>query len=274
MQHAHLLFAATAGLYALSAVFHLWELAALTKWSSRLAFFSAACGLAANTAIIALIAAATHRLPFPGMLGSLTFLAWAMAAIYLLMRGRYRISALGVYVCIAAAGIVAFAAGIPADLSAAANPVLRSRWSGIHITSCIIGYAALSLAFGAALAYMLQEWLLKRKRLGALHKTLPPLDVTDRVAYKMASLGFALLTLGIITGALWAQPAWGRFWGWDPKETWSLITWLVYAAYLHVRIVHKWRGKWANRLLVAGFACVVVTYLGVNFLGSGLHQYK
>jgi len=82
-----------------------------------------------------------------------------------------------------------------------------------------------------------------------------------------------MLTLGVVTGAPWAQTAWGRYWNWDPKETWSLVTWLVYAAYLHVRVVRGWRGKWANRLLLIGFATVLVTFFGVNLIPRGLHRY-
>ena len=90
------------------------------------------------------------------------------------------------------------------------------------------------------------------------------------------SAGSSATRLAVVrwTGSLWAQSAWDSYWSWDPKETWSLITWLVYAAYLHVRVVHGWRGKWAKRLLVAGFGCIFITYFGVNFLGHGLHTYN
>ena len=98
--------------------------------------------------------------------------------------------------------------------------------------------------------------------------------LADRLAYKLVSIGFPMLTIGIITGSLWAQSAWSSYWNWDPKETWSLITWLVYAAYLHVRLISRRRGKWSNRLLVIGFLCVLMTFVGVNLLDFGLHRYN
>ena len=122
--------------------------------------------------------------------------------------------------------------------------------------------------------YSIQERMLKEKRISVIRRRLPSLDAADRFAYKMVSLGFPMLTVGIITGSLWAQTAWSSYWNWDPKETWSLITWLIYAAYLHVRIISHRRGKWANRLLVIGFLCVLMTFIGVNLVDSGLHTYR
>jgi len=143
----------------------------------------------------------------------------------------------------------------------------------VHIVSSLAAYASFVLAFGAAMGYMLQERLLKAKRITGLQRHLPSLDSLDVLAYRMVALGFPLLTLGIITGAIWAQTAQGAYWSWDPKETWSLVTWLVYAAYLHVRIVQGWRGKWSNRLLVIGFAAVLITYFGVTYFMTGYHSH-
>ena len=201
-----------------------------------------------------------HRMPFTNLSESLVFLAWVLVAIYLVMERSYRITALGAFAAVVGLCLTVAGTALPRSVNTALLPALRSHWSAIHIVSCLISYACLILAFGAALCYVIQEYLLKKKRITVLHRRLPSLDVADRLAYKMVSLAFPMLTLGIITGALWAQSAWGRYWGWDPKETWSLITWLVYAAYLHVRIVSRWRGKWASRLLVAGFVSIVATY--------------
>ena len=102
---------------------------------------------------------------------------------------------------------------------------------------------------------------------------LPSLDVLDEVSYRGVAFGFPLLTIGIVTGAIWADQAWGRWWGWDPKETWSLITWLFYGGYLHTRLTMGWRGKHSAILAVVGLIVVLITYLGVNFFFSGLHSY-
>jgi cytochrome c-type biogenesis protein CcsB len=134
-----------------------------------------------------------------------------------------------------------------------------------------MGYAGFVLAFGAAICYVVQERMLKAKRITIIQKRLPSLQIADHLAYTMVSFGFPMLTLGIVTGALWAQSFGDSYWNWNPKQTWSLITWLIYAAYLYVRIVSQWRGKWTNRLLIGGFICVIVTFFGVNFLCKGIH---
>jgi cytochrome c-type biogenesis protein CcsB len=110
--------------------------------------------------------------------------------------------------------------------------------------------------------------------MGAITKRLPPLKVLDDLNYQALKFGFPLLTLGIITGAVWANYAWGRYWDWDPKETWSLITWLLYAALLHQRLTVGWRGRKAAIMAIIGFLAVLFTFLGVNLLLSGLHAYS
>jgi cytochrome c-type biogenesis protein CcsB len=109
---------------------------------------------------------------------------------------------------------------------------------------------------------------------GAFYHRLPSLDLLDRVNYRSLTIGFPLLTLGIITGALWAENAWGSYWQWDPKETWSLITWFIYAALVHARLTVGWRGRKAAWLSIVGFLAVLFTFLGVNLLLGGLHSYN
>ena len=121
--------------------------------------------------------------------------------------------------------------------------------------------------------YLVQEHQLKSKRIGAITQRLPSLKVLDDLNYQSLTYGFPLLTLGIITGAIWAEYAWGRYWNWDPKETWSLITWLFYAALLHQRLTVGWRGRKAAIMAIIGFLAVLFTFLGVNLLLSGLHTY-
>lgn len=101
----------------------------------------------------------------------------------------------------------------------------------------------------------------------------PPVESLDAFVYKPIAVGFPLLTIGIVTGAAWANYAWGSYWSWDPKETWSLITWFVYAIFLHARFAREWRGKRTAVLSIIGFASVIFTYFGVNYVLSGLHSY-
>jgi cytochrome c-type biogenesis protein CcsB len=121
--------------------------------------------------------------------------------------------------------------------------------------------------------YLLMEKELKHKKMGAIFKRLPSLNVLDDINYRCLTIGFPLLTLGIITGSIWAEYAWGSYWSWDPKEVWSLITWLLYAALLHGRMTVGWRGRKAAILAIVGFCAILFTFLGVNLLLPGLHTY-
>jgi cytochrome c-type biogenesis protein CcsB len=136
-----------------------------------------------------------------------------------------------------------------------------------------MGNAVFALAFCCGIMYLVQESQLKAKKVGAITKRLPSLQVLDDMNYQALKFGFPLLTLGIITGAVWAEYAWGRYWGWDPKETWSLITWFLYAALLHQRLTVGWRGRKAAIMAIAGFGAALFTFLGVNLLLPGLHSY-
>ena len=131
-----------------------------------------------------------------------------------------------------------------------------------------------ALAFAAGIMYLIQERQIKAKKIGAFYHRLPALKVLDDLGYRCLTFGFPLLTLGIITGSVWAESAWGSYWSWDPKETWSLITWFLYAALLHGRLTVGWRGRRAAIFAIVGFAALVFTFLGVNLLLSGLHSYK
>jgi cytochrome c-type biogenesis protein CcsB len=152
-------------------------------------------------------------------------------------------------------------------------PALQSNWLTSHVVTCFMGYAAFTVAFGCGLIY-----LLKNKEKGNVEKPagfsgkLPAFVTLDTLIYQSITLGFVFLTIGIMTGSIWAHYAWGSYWSWDPKETWSLITWLVYAILLHSRYVRGWRGKRMAILAIIGFVCVLFTYLGVNYL-PGLHSY-
>jgi cytochrome c-type biogenesis protein CcsB len=137
-----------------------------------------------------------------------------------------------------------------------------SHSAGVKVVSWIAALALFALLWYVGTLY--------HDRIAAL---FPGLRVLDDLSYKMVMVGFPLLTLGIVTGAAWANYAWGTYWSWDPKETWSLITWLIYAAFLHARFTAGWRGKRTAVLSVLGFAAVIFTYIGVNFVLSGLHSY-
>jgi cytochrome c-type biogenesis protein CcsB len=210
--------------------------------------------------------------PLVNLHESLSFFAWLVVGFFLLLRYRYKVEMLGAFVSPLALLLVIGAAALPKEILSL-PPALRSWWLPIHVTFAFLGDAIFALAFCAGVAYLIQERLVKSKRAGALSGRLPSLEVLDEVNYRALTIGFPLLTIGIVTGAVWAEYAWGSYWSWDPKETWSLITWLLYAALLHQRLTIGWRGKKAAIMAIVGFGAVLFTFLGVNLLMEGLHTY-
>ncbi len=253
-------------LYTISGMLFITGVTTARREVGRAAFGFGIGGLAVQTAVLVVSTSTLHLAPFMHLFGSLALFAWAVMAVYLMADRGQRIVAMGAFACLVSAASTGAALMVPREVSLIPALALKSPWSGIHVASSIVACAGFVLAFGSALGYGLQGRLLKSKRINSFQRRLPPLDVLDQFAYRMVAFSFPMLTLSLITGSLWAQTARGSYWDWDPKETWALITWLVYAAYLHLRIMQGWRGKWANRLLLTGFACIIITYVGAKLL--------
>jgi len=214
-------------------------------------------------------------MPFgTNMYESLVFFAWCLVIVYLLITIKYRVPVVGAFVMPIAFILMAAAALLPDKGIGELPPALKSFWLPVHVGFSFMGDALFAIAFGSGIMYLIQEKHLKRKKPGPLYYRLPSLTVLDSINYRALTIGFPLLTLGIITGSIWAQYAWGSYWQWDPKETWSLITWLIYAALLHMRFTVGWRGRKAALFSIIGFVVVLFTFLGVNLLLSGLHSYN
>ncbi len=211
--------------------------------------------------------------PVTNLYESLSFFAWMIMGLLLVVKGRYKVKVLGAFLSPIALILMLFALALPGEIVPLA-PVLKSFWHPFHVVFAFLGNTFFALAFGCGLIYLIQEHLIKTKNVGALARRLPSLQVLDDLNYRALAWGFPLLTLGIITGAIWAEYAWGRYWDWDPKETWSLITWFLYAALLHQRLAVGWRGRRAALMAIAGFLAVLFTFLGVNLLLPGLHSYS
>jgi cytochrome c-type biogenesis protein CcsB len=202
---------------------------------------------------------------------SFSFFSWCVVGLFLILKWKYRAVAIGVILA-PMASILMVAATFQDHRILPLPVILKSYWLPIHATLSFAGETVLSLAFAAGVLYLIQEARIKRKNPGEISRRLPSLETLDDVNYLALSLGFPLLTAGIITGSVWASYAWGSYWSWDPKETWSLITWLIYAALLHQRMNVGWRGRRAAIMAIIGFASVVFTFVGVNLL-PGLHSY-
>ncbi len=196
---------------------------------------------------------------------SMSFFAWCTVAVYLGLQLRYRVPSLGAFATPIAVVMVFAAIHLPSQVEPL-PAALQSWWLPVHVGFLFVGDGAFALAAAAGVMYLIQERGLKRKRLGTWFHRLPNLDVLDELNYRCLTIGFPLLTIGIITGAVWAQQAWGTYWSWDPKEVWSLITWFLYAALLHGRLSVGWRGRRAAIWAILGFASVLFTFLGVNYV--------
>lgn len=203
---------------------------------------------------------------------AVVFFAWATTWAYLSFKWRYTVKNFGTFVAINVFVLLLISAISSREITPLL-PALRSVWLPVHGGVSLIAYGFLSLAFCGGLMYLLLERELKRKRFGYIFERFPSLDSLDQLNNHCLTAGFIFLTLGIVTGSIWARQAWGTYWQWDPKETWSLITWFLYLVQLHQRFTVGWRGKRAAVMAVIGFASVVFTLWGVTYLLGGIHSY-
>ncbi|HDZ76765.1 MAG TPA: c-type cytochrome biogenesis protein CcsB, partial [Candidatus Omnitrophica bacterium] len=215
------------------------------------------CGILSLSVYMGLRWQIAGRPPLSNMFESLVVFAWAIAIVFIFIDIKYKIKSIAAPVALMSLITLGSASLLDKEI-VSLLPALKSNWLTIHVLTCFIGYAALTVAFVSSLIFLIQKN--KNQKL-------------DEISYKMIAFGFLFLTLGIITGAVWANSAWGTYWSWDPKESWSLITWFVYAIYLHVRFTRGWKGKRAAWVSVLGFLAMLFTYFGVNYLLSGLHSY-
>jgi cytochrome c-type biogenesis protein CcsB len=213
--------------------------------------------------------------PLSNLYESLVFGSWVLVLIYVVFEKKIGHRALGFVPSGIAFWAMAYASFSPGVVSKIQPliPALKSNWLIAHVVTCFMGYAAFAISFGLSVAYLWRKKKAERPLSLATNSLIPGSRELDEFNYQMVLFGFFWLSIGIITGSVWANSAWGSYWSWDPKETWSLITWLIYAAVLHARAVRGWRGPRVAWLSVAGFCSVLFTYFGVNFLLSGLHSY-
>ena len=244
----------------------------------RLATCVTLAGLTIQTFAIILRWVESYRLgighaPLSNLYESLIFFAWVIILLYMIIELRTKTRTLGVFVtplAFLALAYASFSPGIESHIQPLI-PALKSNWLIAHVVTCFFGYAAFGLSLGLSIMYLIKR-LENTHSTGIFLKLIPRSGILDELNYQMVVIGFLMLTLGIITGSVWAHSAWGSYWTWDPKETWSLITWLVYASVIHSRMVRGWKGKKICIMCIIGFCCVLFTYFGVNYL-AGLHSY-
>ncbi len=237
----------------------------------------------------------SSHFPISNLFESLCFLSWGLIFAQLLLEREYEtpiISTLSIPIILLTLGFACFV--LPEDLRSSSNlvPALRSSWLVMHVSVVMLSYASLIIGscLSASVLFIDNNEALqirsnsigiggyKISNLISENDVIKPyqfshIEKLDTLSYRSILVGFVLLTLGLVSGAVWANEAWGTWWSWDPKETWAFISWLFYAAYLHMRISKGWQGRKPALLATSGFIIVLICYLGVNFWGVGLHSY-
>jgi cytochrome c-type biogenesis protein CcsB len=267
--HEEPLFGATAAAYAASLALYAAAWRSPLRAFARAATGSLALAAALNAALFASGWLEAGRAPLKSLHETLVFLALVLAAVYLAMEGIHRTRLFGAFACAGALGSLVYAVARWDAEIVRLPPALQSAWFVPHVVVYFVGYGA---TFFAAVVSAVQ---LAAVRFPPARRALElragsvlsggPLDLGS-VARDAIRFGFVLLTVGMLMGSAWAHGAWGDYWAWDPKETWSLVSWLVYATYLHLQRLPRWRGERAAWLAVAGFAAVAFTYLGMGLL--------
>jgi cytochrome c-type biogenesis protein CcsB len=227
--------------------------------------------------------------PLSNLYESLLFLSWGITSIYLILEKFSQTEFIGILISPLVLCILAFSDfSLPVDLQGSKPlvPALQSNWLFMHVSVMILSYAGLLIGSILAITYL----VVSRYPVPQSINESPPNSETlesgekvftrekfllffDDLSYRIIGIGFCFLTLGILSGAVWANETWGTYWSWDPKETWALITWLTFAIYLHTRLVYGWQGNKSAFIASFGFILVWICYLGVNLLGKGLHSY-
>jgi ABC-type transport system involved in cytochrome c biogenesis permease subunit len=219
------------------------------------------CGLLCITISLAARAIATGHGPFSSMYEFAVAFAWGVIAMGFYFWSRFKMPVISAISSLVALGLLIFASTLPSQAAPLVPALQQSLLLTTHVASAVISYGAFTIGFGAALLYLVKR-----------HDKIES-EKLDEISYHAVLVGFPFMTLLIILGALWADIAWGKYWSWDPKETASLVTWLLYATYMHARVMRGWRGQRTAALLIIGFAAVLVTFFG-NYIFNGLHSYS
>jgi cytochrome c-type biogenesis protein CcsB len=212
------------------------------------------------------------RVPWGNMYEFSTASALAVMGVFLLLLVRYDVRWLALFVIAPVLLTLGLAVTVLYAESAQLQPALQSYWLVIHVVAAVVASGAFTVGAALSVLYLVRDRA-ERRGGGAAPSRLPPAAVLDRLAYRVHAFAFPIWTFAVIAGAIWAENAWSRYWGWDPKETWAFVTWVAYAAYLHARATAGWRGSRAAVIALVGFACFLFNYFGVNIWITGLHSY-
>ncbi len=282
MKAESILFLVTLAMYFVTMLLCFLYVAIKKPILSKLAIRVHVAALLVHTAAIVLRGILMGRLPMANQYEFSTAFSWAVALLSLVFILKFNFPVLGAFATPVALLLAVYAgvqklnelqviAASGVDSIRNLMPALRSSWLGIHVSTVIVAYGAFGVSFVLSIIFLLRDRM-KEKSFWDQH--IPKKEKLDTISYRCVSLGMMFLTVTIGFGGIWAENAWGSYWTWDPKETWALVTWVIYLVYLHLRIRRGWNGRTAAIFGIAGFICVLFTYIGVNTLLPGLHSYK
>ena len=266
------LFLITFILYIVAAFYYFAYLFSKKESPAKTGLSVATIGFGVHTLALIWRTIESGHAPFTNMYESLSFLAWSGILAYIIIEHKYKIRKAGPYLMLIVIAVMALASSplMPKEATPLV-PALQSYWLWLHVSITLLGEAFFAVAFITSIMYLVAD---SREKKGVNKESALSSEKLDSISYRCIAVGFPLFTLGgLVFGMVWAYNAWGSYWSWDPKETWSLITWFVFALYLHTRIVMGWRGRRSALIAIIGFLAALFTYFGVNYLLAGLHSY-
>lgn len=250
-------------------------------------------GLVSLTVTLIARAKESGYTPWSNLYETMVLFVWVITVFYLILEYKHKLKVIGAMVMSLCVLALFIASSMPYKYKSVSplNPALQNKWNwlkdllgpeyasyavgwlDIHVFMVFVSYGAFAIAFGTSIMFLIKDYTETRGISHRLIDAFPSTEILDEISYKTITWGFPWLGLGLIAGGAWANYAWGAYWSWDPKETWSLITWFIYGGYLHARLTKGWHGKETAYLSVLGFAGVVFLYWGVSFIIPGLHAY-
>ncbi len=275
MFNSYFLFDTLFWVYLIASCCYIFYLVLRKEIAGHIAYALTIIGWLINCGALAARMVETGRAPYANLYETMILLSWLIVACYIVIELKFfRIRVLGAVIVSLAFLSIGAAAMLPFRYQVAEPliPALQSNWLILHVITTFVGYAGFAVAFGFGVIYLFKERAERRQR-PSFFDRFPGSELLDDLGYRFITLGFPFLTLGIILGAIWANYAWGGYWSWDPKETWSLISWFIYASYFHGRLVRGWRGRKTAYFSIVGFAAIIFLYWGVSFVLPGLHAY-
>ncbi len=274
MNESVLLFSViTTLLYAVGTVGFLIYVIRTEKVIHRIAYGFLLAGFLSHTLGLAMLVSQLRQMPVTTLPQTFSLFAWAIVGSYLAFQLKFNIRILGTFVSPLAVVFMLLSSAIPGRVIPNSQ-LFKSFWLTLHVATMFIGMAIFALAFCAGIMYLLQERQIKSKSFGLLYRRLPSLEVLDSLNYVCLTFGFPLITIGLISGFVYAGAVWQSFWHWDPKEILSVVTWLIYAALLHERLAVGWRGRRAAIMAIIGFSVILVTFVGTSFILEVHHSFK